>query len=442
MNVAPPQYIVLLIMDTVGAKHCSLYGYPRDTTPGLRRIAEEAMLYEHCFAPASWTLPSHASLFTGLYPSEHQCRVEDLVFQGNFYTLPEILQGMGYYTVGISSNYFISRLWRFNHGFNKYYDMDTIFNNDRYCNMRYNLKKMNKSQKTWQEVLFIIRNSFQQRYYQYPLLHLIDRIYRKMFGNCLNKSYHVTRLTFLLAKKIFKKMRNRQIFLFINVMEAHIKYNPPKKYRQRFADNRSMTSREALLYDQEIAFLDDQIYDFYTFLKKHHLDRDTMFIISSDHGEAFGEHGHSGHIFTVYNEVIHVPLLIKYPQEFGLSGRTPSLTQLHDLYATLLEVSGAPLPRPMSSISLLSPSRELVRVENIDLDIWRQNREKRSLPFEPYMQPCRALIDQDLFKLVEWQDGRLELYDLKTDFQESENLAQKPEMGARVEILKKMMENV
>jgi len=440
MSLKPPTHIILIIMDTVGAKHCSVYGHGRETTPGLSRIAEEGMLYERCFAPSSWTLPSHASLFSGLYPGEHRVKIEDTIFTGNFYTLPEIMTEMGYYTVGLSSNYFISRPWNFHWGFAEFYDMDTMFNYDRYCQMRLSIKNnRNNYQGTWQEIAFIFKKAFNDKYYQYPLLHLFDRIYRLYWGDCIRKSFFSTQKTFRLAKNIIKKLRDKRIFMFINVMEAHAKYTPPKKYRRLFKDEIEDGNRQELLYEQEIACLDDQIIDFYAFLQAQGLERENLLIISSDHGEAFNEHGHSGHLFTVFNEIIHIPLIVKYPASYRIKGTDSRLVQLHDLFATLLEVVDAPVPSPASSRSLFGPPREVVLVENLDLNPWKVN-VKQQEQAKPYMQPCRAVIDRDFFKLIEWYDGRLELYDLNRDFGETRNLLEEPGMAPKVQALQDLLQ--
>ncbi|HEY9073365.1 MAG TPA: sulfatase-like hydrolase/transferase, partial [Desulfobaccales bacterium] len=120
--------IILIIMDAATAKRCSLYGHHRDTTPGLRRIAAEGVNYKYCFAPAVWTTPSHASLFSGLYPSEHLCDEKSFQLPQVFYSLPEILQQLGYLTVGISSNSILT----FQRGFEVYYELDTLFTSQRY----------------------------------------------------------------------------------------------------------------------------------------------------------------------------------------------------------------------------------------------------------------------------------------------------------------------
>jgi len=116
-------HIILVVMDTAAAKRCSVYGHTRPTTPGLERLAEEGVLYRYGFATSPWTIPSHLSLFSGLYPSEighesHANQVPEV-----FHTLPEILQQLGYHTVGISCNGLVGH----QRGFDVYFDMDTPF---------------------------------------------------------------------------------------------------------------------------------------------------------------------------------------------------------------------------------------------------------------------------------------------------------------------------
>jgi arylsulfatase A-like enzyme len=100
--------IILIVMDTVGAKHMSLYGYPRRTTPNLERIAADCTVYTRCYAPSCWTMPSHASMFTGLYPSQHGCFEGKLMLHENVWHLATVLKMLGYRTLGISSNDLIS----------------------------------------------------------------------------------------------------------------------------------------------------------------------------------------------------------------------------------------------------------------------------------------------------------------------------------------------
>jgi arylsulfatase A-like enzyme len=107
MSPKPPN-IILIVLDTVGAKHLSLYGYQRPTTPNLERIAAECSVYSRCFAPACWTVPSHASMFTGLYPSQHGAFESRFLLRDNLPHLVPILKAQGYTTIGISTNSLVS----------------------------------------------------------------------------------------------------------------------------------------------------------------------------------------------------------------------------------------------------------------------------------------------------------------------------------------------
>jgi arylsulfatase A-like enzyme len=452
-------HIILIIMDSVAAKRCSAYGHHRDTTPGLCRIAEQGSLYKNCFAPSAWTIPSHASLFTGLYPAQHGCHNMDLEFPGNYYTLPEILRGLGYYTVGLSSNLVISRDGNFHWGFDEFHVMDTLFNCDRYYNLRKEIVSLKPSVKSdFAEVKLIIGQSWKNRYYTYPLKHLLDRLYRKYRGNIAEASYHATERSLKLAKKLLKGAKDKPLFLFFNFMETHGKYNPPQGYDNIIKISKSEKYRALnidpvefyfeprlyehhfeilqLLYEQEIAYLDDRLWDLYNFLEKTGLKGNTLFIVTADHGESLGEHGIWGHIFGLYNELIHIPLIIRYPRQFGLEGEHRRLVQLHDLFATLLEISGAPVPVPESSRSLLGPPREYALAEFPDVSISLMGFQRRGqVPHRPFMQPCRAIIDNSLGKLIQWADGRLELYDLPNDYAEAHNLISRPDWKAQAEHL-------
>ncbi|MEJ2226608.1 MAG: sulfatase-like hydrolase/transferase [Syntrophobacterales bacterium] len=189
------------------------------------------------------------------------------------------------------------------------------------------------------------------------------------------------------------------------------------------------------LHEQEITYLDEVLADFVSFLRRADLLDDTLLIVTADHGESLGEHNIWGHIFGLYNELVHVPLLIKYPRSFELKGDKARLVQLHDLFATLVEVSRAPYPVPPTSASLLSQRRSQAFAELTDTSISFAGicRRQPDFPRREFMQPCRCVIDDELFKLMEWADGSLGLYDLKTDYGEENNLLRQPqfqELGA------------
>ncbi len=444
--------IILIIMDAVSAKRCSLYGHTRPTTPGLVRFAAAASVYRHCFAPAGWTLPSHVSLFTGLFPSQHEANTLDFIYPGQYYTLPEVLKESGYSTLAISSNLLISRQTNLNFGFDEFHGMETLYNTDRYYDMRENIRALKPQiRNDLKEAVLILQQSWRKKYPLYPVQHVLDRLYRKYRGSIGKYSSPATAMTFRLAQKLVKKPRKFPVFLFINVMEAHSKYNPPRRFLTTIDRNQLKESplnkiwpdefyfkppelpyeKELLkqLYDLEITYLDEVLSDFMLFLRKAGLEDDTLLIITADHGESLGEHGIWGHNFGLYNELIHVPLLIKYPRSFGLKGDEAQIVQLHDLFATLVEVSRAPYPVPPTSNSLLSQRRSWALAERPDTSFHLAGlrRIQHNFPRREFMQPCRGVINDDLFKLMEWADGSLGLYDLKTDYGEERNLVLHPE---------------
>lgn len=447
-------HIILLVMDTAGAKRCSVYGHTNCTTPGLERLAEEAMLYKHCFAPAPWTVPSHASLFSGLYASQHGCGVMNRDLPEAVHNLPDILHQMGYRTISISSNLLVSP-----QGFQQVYGMNQLFNSERFTEARKALEAFKKTTKSdLGRLQFLLKYCLENKYWTFPMANILDRIYRKNFGKIKERSQYATERSFFLAKRILKKYSNEQpLFIFMNVMETHWRYYPPKRYSSRL--NISSTEHKEIrsldyfdmytknipenilhqltgLYEQELLYVTDKIYQFYQFLKNADLEDRSMLIVTSDHGESLGEHGLWGHIFGVYNEVMHVPLLVKYPRRLGFQGEAEHIVQLHDIWATIMELLDSPLPTPESSRSLLSQERDLAFCEHFH-DVGLRPIFRREPDFIPtnQMQPCRSVIGADLMKLIEWQDGRLECYDLTSDYGEQQNLIGSPAAAAQVKRL-------
>lgn len=445
-------HIILIVMDSAGAKHCSAYGHFRDTTPGLKRLAEEGVLYRHCFTAAHSTIASHASLFTGLYPGDHGCSMFNAL-PSDCFTLAEILGDMGYRTVGLSSNLLVSHAYRFNQGFQEFYEMESLFNSERYYEAKSAFASFKKeSHKDWDRLRFLIKYSWQKNYYLYPVHNLLNRIYSKLQGRITHSSAAVTERTLRIAKKIMTEgAKKTPIFLFINFMETHYNYNPPSNYNniikideakknavlqlkpQDFYVGRGFSPEEIeilqLLYEQEIAYLDDRLWDLYLFLKNTGLSDNTMFIVTADHGDGFGEHGLWGHMFGLYNELIHIPLVIKYPESYGLRGESSNLVQLHDLFATIAEMADCPHPVPDSSRSMLGVPRDFAMAEKYFMSFNAARFRQADPNFQPLktMQHCSALIDSELRKLIMWADGRGELYNLKKDFAEENNLILHPE---------------
>lgn len=459
MNSASLPHIILIIMDSASAKRFSLYGHCRDTTPGLNRVAAQAMVYKYCFAPSTWTLPSHASLFTGLYPSEHGCINYLNRLTDDFFALAEILQQMGYKTVGLTSN---GLIYSFRRGFDEMFQMQSLFSMEEY-----ELKNAIKASRPvgWARAIYLLQESFRNKKYFFPIKDILDRLYRKYWADIYTKSYRATERSIRLSKKIIKECNKcgQPLFLFINFMDLHWQYRAPKNYLPHSPANPGMLKKLwsyniqenylrddlseeeiellKLLYDQEIAYLDNRIYHLYKFLVKNGWQDHTMFVVTTDHGESLGEHGIWAHTLGLYNEVLHIPLIIKYPREYQLHGENHNLVQLHDLYATLLEMAGSPFPMPDSSWSLLGPPRAEALAELPDPSMVLDFLKRRHPGFQPgpQMQSGRCLIDSQLRKLIQWADGRCELYDLKKDYEEKHDLAANPAYEPEREVLRRRL---
>jgi arylsulfatase A-like enzyme len=452
--------IIVILMDAAGAKRCSVYGHQRDTTPGLSRIAAEGTLYKHCFAPAPWTIPSHASLFSGLYASEHGCDEKSLQLPEMVYSLPEILQQRGYHTVAISSNSLVT----FRRGFDVFYEMDTISYSEDYHINRIEMMFAKKSiNSEFGRFKYLLQYIWEKKCFHFLIINILDRLYRNNFVNIFNNSSKATKKSFDICKYLLKKHRNKNpLFIFVNVMETHWKYNPPPEYhkfsqldqkaRQEilqtdpfafFVHGISPETLSALplLYEEALAYVDEKIWDFYNAIKDIGLLDETLFIVTSDHGEILGEHGIWGHNLSLYNEMIHIPLIMKYPPQVVQPGEHSGVVQLNDLYATILEIADIPLPPPESSVSLLSGRRDYAIAEHFNPWITVDGCRRRDPDFKPkwFMQPCRCIIDSELHKLVEWLDGRLEFFDLKQDLGEEYNLVDRPESQVRLGRLKQKL---
>jgi arylsulfatase A-like enzyme len=453
MNPNHPN-IILIVLDTVGAKHLSPYGYARRTAPGLERIAERSTLYTRGFAPACWTVPTHASLFTGLYPAEHKTYGTNFMLAANWYHLVSILKSAGYRTIGFSSNGFVSPLNGICRDFDYFADygaMAPLAMSDRGNPQRAEFIRQLGHEKppSLNKMWFTLRQGVRYGYWDILYSYGVNFLKKLLAGGPpWNASYRYTRRSFNHASRLLQSPEagKTPFFLFFNFMDAHSLYNPPRQDRvySRPGDRQTdqtyclygdkfVSSRERLLpvwealYDDTIISLDRTISRFWQFLETQKLLDNTVVIITSDHGEHFGEKGHYEHKFSLYNENIWVPLLISYPRSLRSPGTDDRLVSLNDLFSTLLEVSESPFPAPHSSVSLLSASRRA------SLSSMILGGQARKAALRIHLQESEAwlrgisscsyalFLDKGM-KFLEQDDGRLEIYNLAQDPAETTDL--------------------
>jgi arylsulfatase A-like enzyme len=305
-NGAPPN-LILISLDTLRADHLGVYGYGQPVSPNIDRIARDGVTFEQCIAPSAWTTPSHASLMTGLNPTSHGSgNIGPAPLHDRLTTLAELIARNGYLTAAYTGGSSVSGAMGFFQGFDRYSD---------------GAAGSHERQGAVEEV-------------------------------------------FALGQRWIERNGNRPYFLFLHTYEIHSPYQPPDSFRRqlnlnqtltraRFKDARLHTREVVALYDAEIAYTDLVLGRFYDTLAAKGLLDNTVIMIVSDHGEEFMDHGGVNHAHTLYDELVHVPFILRSPQgPHGL--RIGEIVSLSDVFKTSLDLLDIPHEESTDSISVLS----------------------------------------------------------------------------------------
>jgi arylsulfatase A-like enzyme len=400
-----PPNVLFIVFDTVRADHLSLYGYSRHNTPHLEALAKESILYRNAVSAADMTLSSYGSLFTGLYPSWHGAlpNPTDKInrLDPSFTTLAESLSARGYATLGVHANHgYLNRDFGMQQGF-RYYDVAP------------SARPLGTHKVYWPRTA--VRSLFD------------------LFTNTTELDRPTRRADQITASALrvlrSPSLRSTPFFLSLNYMDAHTPYAVPAPYRDlfpgrdpRFHEDAGMTAtrdHQLSQYDAAIAYLDAQVPLLLDVLKQQGLYDNTLIIVTADHGEAFGEHGDTGHPASVHQELVHVPLLIKYPRSLSPAPGTQidATASGVDLMPTILEVAGASLPPNLQGRSLLSlpsaPARSVISESFVDAHLAQNHRRSDS--------GQRALY-RDHWKFIATSNRPSEFYDWIADPAETLNL--------------------
>jgi len=372
LPIAGAPNIVLISIDSLRADHLHAYGYGRNTSPNLDRLASEGALFETTMSPTSWTLPAHMTLLTSLPPEKHGVISERFRLSHSIDTLPQRLQRAGYHTAGIVSATYLDGAFGFSRGFDEYDDYSLIHNAGERSR-----RDVTSPQLTRQAIDWLRRNA--------------------------------------------AASAHRPFFLFLHMFDVHYDYNPPEPFAHMFdpvyggaasgeigSMRRSMPKRDVqhviALYDGEIAFVDAHIGNILTALRLLGLDRNTIVVVTADHGEEFFDHGQAGHFKTLYDEVLHVPLIVRYPGRVPAGIHIAGQVRLMDIGPTLLDLAGLRVQRAPSSYEAMSLARFLTQ------------QSAPSLPSFGDLKGKLASIRTDNAKLI-WDltTNRQQFYDLKSD---------------------------
>lgn len=315
--------VLLIVWDAVRAPSLSAWGYSRETTPELERLAADGILFENAIAPAPWTAASHASFFTGRYPIDLSVGFRSPLDDAEP-TLAEVLTANGYATAGFVGNrFYAGRGFGLDRGFLHYDDRVDIHAVTFLYTWWF-------SEKTIGSAIRILGN-----------------------GNSPNRRQASTIIDKYLAWR--SRHADHPYFAFINLFDAHDPYIPPPGWAQVFADRPvrqrfdgeriSYTDQELddlrTSYDECIHYLDSELGRLLEILRDDGTLDNTLVILTSDHGEEFGEHGNdlTTHGKSLYLPALHVPLVIRYPS-LGSGERVQDIVSLRDLPATILDVIG------------------------------------------------------------------------------------------------------
>lgn len=358
--MSDPPDVLLLVLDSTRRDRVSAYGHERETTPTLDSLANEATVFERAYAPAPWTLPSHCSLFTGLFPSEHGITngFTDRSFRlpSDIPTLAEQLTERGYHTAGFSNNPWVGQLSGLDRGFEEFVEWDLeISRSDHSIHGR--------SGRLFSRLHTVLGYASRQ-----PLVLLKRRFFTERL---------VERATQWLR---YTADRTAPTFTFLNLMEAHSPYFPPRNaFRvlglerptalearrlnvQLLASIMGQTSlgrqkRARLLeyYDSSVRYLDMMVETVCSVLKQEGLYDDLLLVICADHGKTLGEYDRDGtppHYVRDINTT--VPLFVKTPEQTA-GTRVEQPFELHRLFDIVLR-GGSDLEQSLEA----APSTALI----------------------------------------------------------------------------------
>ncbi len=321
----PKPNVVLIVVDTLRADRLTQYGYELKTSTPLDEFVGQATLFERTYSTSSWTIPATATIHTGQHPGRHRTFDHSDTLKPRLHTIAERLHGAGYRTAGFSHNVNISKKTKYNQGF------DTF-------------------------------EAYRGSINAYP--HIIEMIEASTGW----------------LDRYLEEKKPSPFFLYLHSMNCHGPYRVPESHLSVLFSRppktdfpyygplmRKILSRHALdhrkqvtpalqksleeQYATAVRYSMDNLATLFDNLRKRGLWDNSLVIVTSDHGEEFFDHGGFSHAYTLYNEVIQVPLIIKLPHQESPK-RTAVRTSTMDIYPTILDVTGIPGKQQSDGLSL------------------------------------------------------------------------------------------
>ena len=390
-----PPNVLLITIDTARADHFSVYGYSRDTTPVLRKFATEGVRFDAAYAPTATTAPTHASIFTGLYPPTHRVLMNGIYLDDAHETLAETLGLAGWASGAVVSSYVLHPKFNYGQGFENW-DAD------------FSQANVPDGVTAWEG----------------------DRVEGKFYG----RADDTTRRAISWLKSLAGA--GRPFFLFVHYYDPHDPYQPPSEFAKRLPplSDRAM-DQTISRYDAELAFTDAEIGRLLETLDDLELSENTLVVVAGDHGEGLMTHGHMNHGVQIYEEAVRVPLLIRWPNRIPGEKVVAEPMEIIDIAPTIADLAGvAVVPQAYAGRSLAS--RLLGEERHIDeRPIWLYRRTYQgSMVSRTWAKGEQFGIREGRWKYILGpSEGTEELFDLVADPGEKNNVrGQHPEVATRL----------
>ncbi len=397
--------VVVIVMDTARPDYLSVYGHPRPTTPFLDGFATTATRYDRAYSTSCWTLPAHASLFSGEPNEVHGTAQANTQFPADLPLLAQQLADSGYQTAGFSNNPWISATTGLDRGFQTFVDR-------------------------WRA------SGEAERPVGHPTVAAIS----KWLGT--------------------ERDAEKPAFVFVNLTEPHMPYRPPWASAEPFVASqaewrsalddlfppksgasalmvRHYARREPLapadwprlssLYEGDLRACDDAVRRIVEALDGSLDPANTLLFVLSDHGENLGDHDHVNHVFNLYESNLRIALLARGPG-FERGAHEQRLVQITDLHPTILSASGLDATGSRDALDLRGelPAERVLRASldwpKISLTVFPEAVSADGGPLDRYKRALSAAVTPR-WKMIRGSDGSVEVYDLQSDPHETRPIA-------------------
>jgi arylsulfatase A-like enzyme len=383
--------ILFISIDTLRKDRCSAYGYHRDTTPNLRKLADNGSIFDSAYAPTPTTAPSHATMFTSLYPITHQFKKNGAKLSKDYTTLAEYLNASGYHTAAVMGSFVLNSKFGFAQGFEFFDD-------------KFEFSTATCRREEWGGIQ--VDEGFDQR----------------------------ANITSQKAIDFLQKYRekDRPFFLFVHYFDPHSPYVPPEPFNSKFAPQKNQPTpldKFSTQYDGEVAFVDYEIGNIIKTLEYLGRKDDTLIIVTSDHGEGLGQHDNLVHTVNIYEEAVRVPLIFHWPKHILRDRIINAPVELVDLMPTIFDLIG--ITDDKFSFQGQSLSNALCNGSKLDLDrpVYLHRPYFKGL-YLPLLYNKKIWLKGEKFaiKINNWkyieaeEENTKELFDLNADSLELKNI--------------------